>query len=325
MKITSTCLPLVILVICSGAANAAAECVLRTFMVGLDSSSFPCPTPENCTNVTINSFSGRHEPLYINCGNRFIFQSGIHRLEGDLPLKSREHLTLEGEGNTTIVCLPLHNVVTISLIAGVNITVKDLTFYNNCKIAVSSPVVHFTNMFLNQSRLILNKQSSVPSLLVQGSSTAALTCNDATVDISVGSQTNVSISNVRFLNCDRVNLISKSMSASAQIHKARFYNSCLRFVAKRTRSTSHNVTLFINKTEFERCVCHSVELDSDPNNIHFRIVLNSVTVTDNHAPFLEVRNKAVCILVTESVRLSSKHEPGIEFGQCYNFFYRNKC
>ena len=296
----NTCLPLVILVICSGTASVAAECVHHTFMVGLDSSSFPCPsaaTTENCTDVTINSFSGRHKRISMNCSNRFIFQSGIHRLNGDLPLKRVEHLTLEGEENTTIVCLPPHNVVNISLITGVDITVKDLTFYNNCKIAVSSPVVHFANMFLNQSRLILMKAPRVLGLLVQGSSNAALTCDDATVNINIAPKTSVSISNVRFLNCNRIDLISKSMSVSAQIHKARFNNSCLRFVAKGTRSPSHKISLFINKTEFERCACQCVELISQ-SSIHFSIILNSVTVTDSREPFLEVRDKAVFVLVT---------------------------
>ena len=298
MKITSTCLPLVIVVICSGTVNVAAECVYSTFMVGLDSSSFTCPaTTENCQNVTINSFSGRHERLSTNCGNRFIFQSGIHRLKCDLPLKAGEHhLSLEGKGNATIVCLPPFNVINISLVTSVNVTVKDLTFHNNCKIEVSSPIVHITSMFLNQSFLSL-KAPDKSSLLVQGSSNAALTCNDATVNINIAPQTNVSISNVQFLNCERVNLITRSMSASAQIHKARFNNSCLRFSARRTRSTSHNITLFMNKTEFERCVCHCVELDSHPK-VHFRIELNSVTVNDSHAPFLEVKDKAVAILVT---------------------------
>ena len=302
MKITNTGLSLVILVICNSTINVAASCMYHTFMVGLDSSSLTCPAAtENCHNVTINSFSVRHDSLYTNCGNKFVFQSGIHHLKGKLPLRGGHQLTLEGKGNAIIMCPPFY-AVNILLTTDLNITIKDLTFFNNCMvIEVSSRIVEFANTFLIKSCLTLKKAPRGKSLLVQGSSNnniIAITCKDATVNISVTSKTIVNVSNIQFLNCSNVNLISRSKLASAQIYKALFSNSCLQLVASRTRSFSqHNVSITVNKTKFEHCVCHSMTIASE-SSIHFYVSLTDVSVTKNHSPFLEVENRKVSIVVT---------------------------
>ena len=229
-----------------------------------------------------------------NCGNEFIFQSGIHRFNFKLHLRAGSHLILTGqEQEDTIIECQVY--ASFWFKANLNITINNIKFFKCKKFQGFGTSVYFSNMYLIKSYLTLDR--SAHALQLQGSPNDSIVCSDASfINIYVAPRSAVKIFNMWFHNCSQINLISRSKSIAIQILKSWFTNSCLQFKSNLTNSASHTIRITVEKTTFEQCFCRSMQLFTKPS-IKVNITLKDVTMVDNNMPFLESENRVVSIRV----------------------------
>ena len=282
--------------------------------VAMNSTSFPCPVDNivSCRSVTMDELIKTSTAAARNlCSNDFLFQQGSYvakRIGSKrLTFLAFKDLVIRGQDNVTITCI---DDSTISLSKVSNITIRELKFHA-CSISlVGSSIIIVTNSTFIDSHLTLKSADSdtilatlqiielINASLTKGSRVniagqdSAIICTvDSLIFLQYKPQSTIKISDVKVQNCSSILIRSRSSVVTFETNNATFNNSCLIFEPTRTRSSVHNISIYMTNTTVERCSCKFMQVRAS-FSIAISILLHELTVIGiNDLPFIEFENK----------------------------------
>ena len=275
--------------------------------------------------MTVSQLIISYKRYKSECRNEYVFQSGTHivsrvKSHRSLSLGFTNDLVIRGQGNVMIRCtaesqsirfITAPNVkissihfqdcqdIEISNSGNLTVDIVNSKFSNSCLILKAVKTNHpvwltamMKGVYVENSSLTLDKALD---LVIRGrgssDSDVGITCAGVEFHINLVPDASVRFHDLHIMDCNYIQLHSRSKLTTVDIAKSRFNNSCLKFESKLTRSNSHTQLITINHTTFERCscTCGSVLLFSNPR-IHVSVTLNEVNVSDNYSPLLRSQN-----------------------------------
>ena len=292
--------------------------------VAMNPTLFPCPVPDSdisCKSVTMNDLiSTRITAIHnrIPCSNEVVFQQGSYEVKkinsrfSRLLLLASEDLVIQGQDDVTIICI---DDSTIILSTASNIKIRKLKF-QACSISLAASKrslssIFITNSIFNASRLSLVGSDSDTLLAtlqtielittsltlkkanhvhITGKSSAIICTTDSNFILKSKAHGTVNLTDIKFQDCSNILIKSRSNIVTFETNNNTWFNnSCLIFESTRTRSSTHNLSIAMTKTNVERCSCKFLQLHAN-FSIAISILLHEMTVTGNDLPFIEFKN-----------------------------------
>ena len=288
----------------------------------------------SCKSVTMNDLIATTKAATDNrnlCSNKVVFQQGSYEVKKinsrfrRLSLIASEDLVIRGQGNVTITCI---NDSTITLSSAFNIKIREIEF-QACSITVKTPklklkqrlsstginIVVVTNSTFYASHLILSDPNSKLNItlvailqtveLINASLTlekadhinitGQVMCTpDSKFILDLKAKGTIKLSDVKIQDCSNIIIRSRSSVVTFETDNALFENSCLIFEPTRTKSSVHNISITMTKTNVEQCSCKFMQLHAKFN---ISILLHQVNVTGNDLQFIEFDKHTVSVTV----------------------------